>query len=50
MKVPKGTTVYEGLVGYQGGVYLGGQDKIQTFIPTPWAIQGVDVVSEAPIK
>jgi len=48
--VPKGTTVYEGPVGYQGGPYLGGQDQIQTFISSPWAIDGVKVVSEAPLK
>lgn len=49
IKIPKGTTVYEGPVGYQGGPYLGGQEVMQTFIPTPWAIDGVEVVSEAPL-
>ncbi len=50
IKIPKGTTVYEGPVGYQGGAYLGGQNNIQIYIETPWNINGVQVISENPIK
>lgn len=27
VKIPAGTTIYTGPVGYQGGIYLGGMDK-----------------------
>ncbi len=33
VKIPAGTVVYDGPVGYQGGIYLGGENFIQTFIP-----------------
>lgn len=48
IKIPKGTTVYEGPVGYQGGVHLGSADYMQTFINEPWKIDGVEVVSQIP--
>jgi hypothetical protein len=32
IKIPAGTTVYYGPVGYQDGIYLGGQNIIQTYI------------------
>lgn len=35
---PAGTTYYYGPVGSQGGVYLGGQNSIQIFIPNARAI------------
>ena len=47
--MPKGTTVYTGPVGYQGGAYLGGEDILQTFIPKPWDIPGVKVISSKPL-
>ncbi|WP_306173527.1 RHS repeat domain-containing protein [Limnobacter humi] len=50
IKIPKGTTVFEGPVGYQGGLYVGGQEMMQTFIPKPWSIPGVEVISEIPLK
>jgi hypothetical protein len=50
IKIPAGTTVYEGPVAYQGGIYLGGQECKQTFISKPWDIPGVQPLSEAPIK
>ncbi|HEY1057149.1 MAG TPA: RHS repeat-associated core domain-containing protein [Limnobacter sp.] len=50
IKIPKGTTVFEGPVGYQGGVYAGGQEMMQTFISKPWSIPGVEVISELPLK
>jgi len=43
INIPRGTTVYTGPVGYQGGAYLGGQNIMQTFIPEPWNIPGVKV-------
>jgi len=49
VKIPKGTTVYEGPVGYQGGAYLGGQDIMQIYVHQPWAIKGVDVLGEIPL-
>lgn len=39
VKVPAGTTVYTGKIGYQGGFYLGGNWQI--VVPTPWKIPGV---------
>lgn len=46
IKIPAGTTIFEGPVGYQGGIYLGGQSFTQLFIPKPWNIKGVDVLFE----
>ncbi|MNJ55084.1 hypothetical protein D3C77_505580 [compost metagenome] len=48
IKIPKGTTIYEGPAGYQGGIYLGGGNQI--FISEPWKINGVEVISAAAIK
>ncbi|PEZ08854.1 hypothetical protein CN326_04060 [Bacillus sp. AFS018417] len=50
IKIPKGTTIYEGPVGYQGGLYLGGENCNQIFISEPWKINGVEPLSETPIK
>lgn len=50
IKIPKGTTIYEPPVGYQGGYYLGGENCIQIFIQAPWKIDGIKVLSETPIK
>ena len=44
IKIPKGTVVYTGPVGPQGGAYCGGYDIMQTFIETPWKIDGIEVV------
>jgi hypothetical protein len=49
IKIPKDTIVYEGPVGYQDGVYLGGEDIIQTFIPEPWKLN-VEVVGLKPLN
>jgi hypothetical protein len=46
IKIPKGTTIYEGPVGYQGGPYLGGPENMQIFVEAPWTIKGVQVISE----
>lgn len=48
IKIPKGTTIYEGPVGNQGGIYLGGGNQI--FVPEPWKIKGVEVISSSPIR
>jgi filamentous hemagglutinin len=50
IKIPKGTTIYEGPVGYQGGVYLGGPSANQVFVEAPWNIRGVQVINSKPIK
>lgn len=50
IKIPRGTIIYEGPVGYQGGPYLGGPNTSQVFVPTPWNIKGVQVVGSTPIK
>ena len=50
IKIPKGTTIYEGPVGYQGGPYLGGPNTNQIFVATPWNIKGVQVINARPIK
>lgn len=44
IKIPKGTTIYSGPVGNQGGIYLGGLDIEQIFIAQPWRIDGVEVI------
>ena len=48
IRIPAGTTVYEGPVGYQGGIYLGGMDKKQVFILEPW--KGGEVLNKISIK
>ena len=39
IKIPAGTIIYEGPVGYQGGMYLGGMETEQVFIEKPWEIK-----------
>jgi len=50
IQFPPGTTMYNGPVGYQGGVYLGGPNTNQIFISQPWNIPGVQVISRTPLK
>ena len=33
VKIPAGTTIYTGPVGYQGGMYFGGLETNQIFLP-----------------
>ena len=33
VKIPDGTTIYTGPVGYQGGMYFGGLETNQIFLP-----------------
>jgi filamentous hemagglutinin len=49
IKIPKGTMIYEGPVGYQSDVYLGGMDKMQIYIHEPWNLDYVKVF-EAKLK
>ena len=44
IKIPKGTTIYMGPVGSQGGIYQGGLDKLQIFIDSPWNIENIEVL------
>lgn len=44
VKVPAGTVIYEGPVGYQGGMYLGGMEIEQAFIQEPWKNPGVTIM------
>ena len=50
VRIPKGTVIYEGPVGYQGGPYLGGQNQMQIFVQEPWTIPGVTPVSSTPLR
>lgn len=44
IKIPKGTTVYEGPVRGQGGGFAGGPDIIQIYVPDIYKLPGVEVV------
>ena len=48
IRISAGTTVYEGPIGYQGDIYLGGMDKKQVFILEPW--KGGEVLNKISIK
>ena len=47
IKVPKGTTIYTGPVGTQGGVYVGGYNVMQTYIDEPWTFE---VIGKTPLQ
>lgn len=49
IRIPKGTPYYEGPVGPQGGVHVGGPNTQQIFVPEPWKISGVEVISATPL-
>lgn len=49
IKIPKGTTVYTGPVGSQGGAYCGGYNIMQTFIKEPWKLD-YQVISKSPLE
>lgn len=46
IQIPSGTTVYTGPVGYQGGVYLGGESTNQIFVSQPWTNPAVQVIGK----
>ena len=48
VRVPAGARVYTGTVSSQGGVYIGGTQQV--VIPRPWTINGVEVISSAPLQ
>jgi RHS repeat-associated protein len=50
IKIPKGTVIYVGPTGSQGGVYVGGANMTQVFVPKPWEIRGVQVLEETLIR
>jgi hypothetical protein len=50
IKIPRGTTVYEGPVGFQGSSYQGGRYINQTFIKEPWNMKGIEVINSTPLK
>ncbi|EOF5101318.1 hypothetical protein ACK1QP_004714, partial [Salmonella enterica] len=47
LKIPAGTKVYVGDVGYQNGIYLGGTQQI--VVPSSWDIPGVQVLEQGPL-
>ena len=49
IKIPKGTVIYEGPVGNQGGVYLGGLDKLQIYIPKKY-FPSMQVISKQSLR
>ena len=50
MRIPAGAKIYYGPIGNQGGVFVGGIDKIQIFIPELDKLSGVLVVTETQIQ
>lgn len=48
--VPRGTTIYEGPVGTQGGIYVGGPMTNQIFVHQPWNVPGVKVIDSTPLR
>ena len=47
VRIPAGTTVYEGEVANQGSWYMGGTNRV--FIPEPWNIPGTQVLNSWPL-
>ncbi len=50
VRIPAGAKIYYGPVGSQGGVNVGGLDKIQIFIPELDKLRGVLVVTETQLQ
>ena len=50
VRIPAGAKIYYGPVGSQGGVNVGGIDKIQIFIPELDKLRGVLVVTETQLQ
>lgn len=46
VKIPAGNIVYEGPVGNQGGIYVGGPNINQIFVQEPWKMPGVEVIGQ----
>ncbi len=47
VSIPKGTTIYEGIIAPQGGFYLGGTKQI--VVQKPWTIKDVTVLDSFPL-
>ncbi|MCL1124452.1 DUF6531 domain-containing protein [Shewanella surugensis] len=47
IKIPKGTQVYVGEVGSQGGFFIGGTEQV--VVQKPWTIEGVEVLNGKPL-
>ena len=50
LRIPKGAVVYEGPVGYQKDLHLGGQDIMQIYIHKPWELRKAEVLNEVLIR
>lgn len=50
IKIPKGTTIYEGPVAYQDGIHVGGPRTSQIFVFEPWRLSGVEVLQQRPLR
>lgn len=48
IKIPAGTKVYVGEVGFQHGIYVGGTQQI--VIPKAWTIKGAEIMGVKPLK
>ena len=48
VSIPRGTTIYVGEVGSQGGIYVGNTQQI--VVLKPWTIDGVQVLGQSPLK
>ena len=48
VSIPKGTSVYVGEAGSQGGFYVGGTQQV--VVVKPWTVPGVQVVGSVPLK
>ena len=50
VKIPPGTKGYYGPVSSHGGVYVGGMDKIQLYIPKVRDIKGVQIITQRQLQ
>ena len=48
VRIPAGTTVWEGEVATQGGWYMGGAGQV--YIHAPWELEGVEVLDSWALK
>ena len=48
IEFPEGIDMYSGPTGYQGGIYLGGNEQI--FIHQPWKLEGIKILGKEPLR